>query len=113
MKRTLMTASELKKRYKPSKALDLSIEKWERLGFKERWDTLREDAEKYVWGDTCGLCQKYRKCPNKCPLVECDEDGHPWGIALDAISYNDRPAFMKARNNLLKRMKRAKARGEK
>jgi hypothetical protein len=108
-----MTASELRKRYKPSKALDLSIEKWERLGFSENWKKICKNRFRYLGCYSCGLCKKYNGECYECPLDSCDNTGHPWDKADIAVIDNNRPAFMKARKNLLRRMKRAKARGEK
>lgn len=122
MKTTLMTEKELNRRYRFSNALDLSIEKWVRLGLRKNWVKLLEscdgdDEKDYINASTCALCTRHRcindcdVCSN-CPLHEydCDQCCTQYKKALDAIEEKDRKAFMKARNNLIRRMRRAKKR---
>jgi hypothetical protein len=109
----LMTAEELNKRYKPNKALALSIEKWVRARLKENWEELKGKAYEYLWGEECGLCTKYQPsdCAG-CPLPPCTSNNSPWILAFHAADKKDRAAFMRASKNLLARMRRAYDRGE-
>jgi hypothetical protein len=116
-----MTAEELNKRYKPNKALALSIEKWTRAGYPENWEQVMEGG--FLERDTCSLCRKtcitLTGC-DECCISERDntEKDEYYGCptsyhnAYEAAVYKDRPAFMKARKVLLARMKRAYDRGE-
>jgi len=111
MKRSLMTAKELQERYLDDNALELSIEKWQRAGYKSNWETLKDSPMHYIDGRTCGLCSKYfdtdyGECYN-CPLKSCGE-GTYWDKVYGAALRGDRDKFMKARNALLKKMKKAR-----
>jgi hypothetical protein len=115
----LMTAEELDKRYKPNKALALSIEKWTRAGYIKNWEELCEDVGGYLSDETCGLCRKDAETGASCNgcILNNPKDMYsmcckPFAAADRAARCKDRPSFMKARKNLLARMRRAYDRGE-
>ena len=86
-------------------ALEWSILKWELLGEGNNWALAKLGA------DSCGLCRRYSRCDD-CPLDYCADEGHPWEVAFNASGEGDRPAFMRARYNLLRRVCRALAKLE-
>jgi hypothetical protein len=111
-----MTGRELDRRYSDDTALTLSIEKWERLGYKKNWPfLLTEDLR----SDSCGLCKKYggrifncfdikgESCPLKDQHTYGCGPGSQWQKALIALEGINRPAFMAARYNILRKMRRA------
>ena len=107
-----MTEKELCLRYKPSKALKLSIEKWIRLGYKENWKKLLVYYLRYLGGGTCGLCGKYAKthcvgCSLSKHTSYCGQANSGYNKAYLAIRSENRSAFMSARKYLLRRMNRA------
>jgi hypothetical protein len=60
-----------------------------------------------MYSEECALCTLYdaTDCA-MCPLGSCGW-GSYWDSAENACKANDRPAFMRARHNLIRRMKRA------
>lgn len=75
---------------------------------------------------TCPLCKYHRLRPipgcRECPLVDCrDKDGEAWGCqrrsqyrhAWRAHDSEDKPTFLRARCNIIRRMTRALARLDK
>ena len=91
-------------------ALEWSIEKWRRNGLKCNW------PDKVSWGTgSCALCRRYtfESCNSygRCPLADASGRGCVKGSqylrASDAHGAGDRVEFMKARNNMLRRMRRA------
>ena len=106
-----MTKKEMWKRIKklgglnPKTALIVSIEKWN--GLLEYWTELSEDDDRFPDTPNCALCQQYysKDCEG-CPL-DCINDNSQYEKVNIAIEYKDKPAFMKARRNLIRRMQRA------
>ena len=96
-------------------ALIVSIEKWERLG---QCEFNKVDNTRIVSG-TCGLCRFHHRARRKyyddavcgkCPLKDDNdagcETGSQWRVANRSIGHNQ-AEFIQARNNILRRMKRA------
>lgn len=112
-----MTENEMWKRLKelgglnPETALIVSIEKWQGI----TWDDM---PTANLGMKTCALCQVhylktksgYRSCKT-CSLCNSDnngcDDGSSYDRMGDAVENYDKPAFMQARKNLIKRMQRA------
>ena len=97
-------------------ALIVSIEKWERLG-KCEFEKMTDAA---TTGDTCALCRYHHffyrgysanaacgDCPLKDSASSGCSKGSPFSLAREAIYFENKPVFMKARRNLLRRMRRA------
>ena len=131
----LMNKKELRERMEAGEDhLSLAIEKWERAGLRGRWDAIKGEtgAKAYLDGDTCALCSYHKEysahkikvwehclssyAEEPCPLVEKYDGnlrgctpGSPWNLAYEAAERGDRPAFMKARAKMLRRLKAARA----
>ncbi len=132
----LMTAKEFKQRQIICAAdrLSLSIEKWERAGTLRSWPLLKSSggAYRYLMADTCALCSRHKIyfgdgirlgehclgysgqsiCPlaekNEMYLIGCNTTESPWHVAYEAAKRGDRPAFMKARAKILRRLRAAR-----
>ena len=128
MANELLVAADIPDSLSHESALALSIDKWERLGLKSNWEELTAlfHQEKYMNSNTCGLCKVYLKMTKEdeeqlytckgCPLVdENKKDEIPLGCvngsqfckAKDSAKEKNRKEFMKARRNLLRRMRKA------
>jgi hypothetical protein len=103
------------------KAIRGSIKHWKK-DYPKHCDFERRDfaGRWYPHASLCPLCQlhlrRYRKylSVNKCGICPLKDDewqgcGHnsQWQIAVNAVMRGDKPAFMKARRNLIRRMQRA------
>ncbi len=130
----LMTANEVRTRIeKDEDVLSLAIEKWVRLGGRYAWLVLKGEvgAEKYMRSDTCPLCfihtvegsrgtKKWSHClgkdaQNPCPLVDDSENNVAgcgpqslWLEARRAVEHENRPAFMKTRAKILRKLRAAR-----
>ncbi len=124
-----MTQEEMERRYTPETALDLSVEKWERLGRKENWmQVLRKDKD-LIGTRTCSLCKRHMNktqglsariliwCAginenDPCPLLESNSGTGgcciEWRNARDALNKGDQLAFAEACEVMVKRMRDAK-----
>lgn len=108
-----MTKTEMEKRIKklgglnPKTALIVSIEKWK--GLLKHWDILLKTREVDCYPDApnCALCVQTHMDCYKCPLRDCLEPNSPYEQVEGAIETQDKPAFMKARRNIIRRMQRA------
>jgi len=120
MNKKLMSSKELTKRLKkvgsnPKKIIELSIEKWIRLGYVKNWEKLQKLSTFYMYQTTCSLCmtRDFESCeehplfPKGCPLGSCDEESQ-WRRASLAVANGNRKEFMIARYNIIRRLKRAK-----
>lgn len=93
----LMTATELNERYTPETALELSIEKWERI----QQTPMERITPNDLGGDTCALCRKHYICEG-CPLASCST-GSLW--AACSLSLGDEGKFRHACTLLLDALK--------
>jgi len=107
-----MTKEEMQKRIKelgglnPKTALIVSIEKWK--GLPKYWDEIikSNEVDYYPGTENCALCQQYNiACENCC--LDCCETDSQYDRVEDAIQDEDKPEFMKARRNIIRRMQRA------
>ena len=130
-----MTSGEIKDRMEKSgDTLPIAVEKWIRLGKRFAWQFVKgkKGVERYLKSDTCPLCRvhsitdsngpkEWSHCLgeygyNPCPLVDSSENNVAgcgpesiWMEARGAAERGDRPAFMKARAKILRRLRAAKA----
>ena len=102
-----MTKTEMEKRIKELGGLNLktalivSIEKWK--GLADRW----QEEKSFPYNTNCALCKLYHdKGCMLCPLESCGLDSQ-YVEACHNINLEHKPAFMKARRNIIRRMQRA------
>ena len=129
----LMTQDEIFCRAATGNPLSMSIDKWERAGKRMYWGILKVPggAQTHLREDTCPLCSSHKTYGSygpklwehclgddyhPCPLVEKSEGNlkgcganSTWLFAYEAAKRGDRKAFMKARGQLLRKLKAARA----
>jgi hypothetical protein len=103
LKLSLLTEKELDERYEGPNALDLTIEKYLRARLPWNWETLKIDPNKYLCGNTCGLCKKYYPSCKRCLLKSCAVHSF-WESIMDAVRSNNREDFLRLTERLLEKM---------